>query len=69
MYNMGVSASETHSMKNTGISTTEAIEKNYCNAKIVIASETSAGLIQSAFGCGFEGKIPMKKLSQTFKIY
>lgn len=58
MFCMGVSASNTHSMKNTGMSTNEAITRI-----IKIATELQNSgkkvqvSIQSAFGCGFEGKI------------
>jgi hydroxymethylglutaryl-CoA lyase len=70
MYNMGVSASETHSMKNTGISTTEAAERIIAIAKTVIASGKRVQVsVQSAFGCGFEGKIPEEKVITIVRKY
>jgi hydroxymethylglutaryl-CoA lyase len=56
---MGVSASDTHSRKNTGMGTAEATGR-------IIAMARAAGLagaavqvsVQSAFGCGFEGLVP-----------
>jgi hydroxymethylglutaryl-CoA lyase len=56
---MGVSASDTHSRKNTGMSTAEAADRIIAMAKK--ASEAGATVqvsVQSAFGCGFEGVIP-----------
>ncbi len=56
---MGVSASDTHSRKNTGKGTIAAQQD-----VIVMALEAAfAGVIvqvsvQSAFGCGFEGRVP-----------
>jgi hydroxymethylglutaryl-CoA lyase len=59
LFCMGVSASETHSQKNTGMSIEEAQRRIIAMAKGVLASgkkvQTS---VQSAFGCGYEGKIP-----------
>lgn len=70
MYNMGVSASETHSIKNTGISTTEATERIIAIAKTVITSGKRVQVsVQSAFGCGFEGKIPDEKVITIVKKY
>lgn len=70
MYNMGVSVSETHSMKNTGISTIEAAERIIAIAKTVIASEKRVQVsVQSAFGCGFEGKIPEEKVIAIVQKY
>ncbi len=56
---MGVSASDTHSRKNTGMSTAEATDRIVAMAKS--AREAGAGVqvsVQSAFGCGFEGVVP-----------
>ncbi len=55
---MGISASETHSQKNTGMSSHEAqdrIIKMAVDAKQ--AGNQVQVSVQSAFGCGFEGKI------------
>ncbi len=59
MFCMGVSASETHSRKNTGMSVAEATER------IIAMAVQAAGAgkkvqvsVQSAFGCGYEGRVP-----------
>jgi len=56
---MGVSASETHSKKNTGMGIAEAA------GRIVAMGQTAAAAgkgvqvsVQSAFGCGYEGAVP-----------
>ena len=60
---MGVSASETHSRKNTGMGIAEASDRIIaigCRAR-------DAGLkvqvsVQSAFGCGYEGPVPEERV-------
>lgn len=67
---LGVSASETHSKKNTGMSTKEATQRI-----IKIAEDaTKAGKkvqvsVQSAFGCGFEGKISEVEVFRIINAY
>jgi hydroxymethylglutaryl-CoA lyase len=59
MFCMGVSASETHSRKNTGMSIAEATDRIIAMARR--ATETRARVqvsVQSAFGCGYEGRVP-----------
>jgi hydroxymethylglutaryl-CoA lyase len=70
MFCMGVSASETHSQKNTGMTSTEALSriipmvgKAFAGGKKVQAS------VQSAFGCGFEGPIDQHKVLEIVKAY
>jgi hydroxymethylglutaryl-CoA lyase len=56
---MGVSASDTHSRKNSGMSTAEAADRIIAMAKK--AGDAGAAVqvsVQSAFGCGFEGTVP-----------
>jgi hydroxymethylglutaryl-CoA lyase len=56
---MGVSASETHSRKNTGMTIAEAQQRIVATA--LAARAAGAGVqvsVQSAFGCGFEGEVP-----------
>jgi len=70
MFCMGVSASETHSKKNTGMSTLEALDRIIATAK----NAKSAGKeiqvsVQSAFGCGFEGKIPEERVIGIIEKY
>jgi hydroxymethylglutaryl-CoA lyase len=60
---MGVSASETHSKKNTGMSIAEATECIVAMAKqAVTASKRIQVSVQSAFGCGFEGPVPHERV-------
>jgi hydroxymethylglutaryl-CoA lyase len=56
---MGVSASDTHSRRNTGMGTAEATARIIAMAKA--AREAGAAVqvsVQSAFGCGYEGAVP-----------
>jgi hydroxymethylglutaryl-CoA lyase len=63
MFCMGVSASETHSQKNTGMTTAEATLRIIDMAKSATASGKNIQVsVQSAFGCGYEGKIPEDKV-------
>jgi hydroxymethylglutaryl-CoA lyase len=63
MFCLGVSASETHSRKNTGMGVAEATER-------IIAMALEAGAagkrvqvsVQSAFGCGYEGQVPQERV-------
>jgi hydroxymethylglutaryl-CoA lyase len=56
---MGVSASDTHSRKNTGMSTAEAADRIVAMAKTAAAAGVTVQVsVQSAFGCGFEGVVP-----------
>ncbi|RPJ43275.1 MAG: hydroxymethylglutaryl-CoA lyase [Candidatus Latescibacterota bacterium] len=60
---MGVSASETHSRKNTGMGTDEALSQILSMAvKAAAAGKTVQASVQSAFGCGFEGTIPRQRV-------
>ena len=56
---MGVSASETHSRKNAGMSVTEATGRIVSIARSALASGMQVQVsVQSAFGCGYEGRVP-----------
>jgi hydroxymethylglutaryl-CoA lyase len=60
---MGVSASDTHSRKNTGMSTAEATDRIITMART--AREAGAAVqvsVQSAFGCGYEGVVPESRV-------
>jgi hydroxymethylglutaryl-CoA lyase len=70
MFCMGVSASDTHSRKNTGMSTDEALQRITSMAQ----SATKAGKkvqvsVQSAFGCGFEGVVPQERVLGIVEKY
>ncbi|MBA4312952.1 MAG: hydroxymethylglutaryl-CoA lyase [Chlorobiaceae bacterium] len=70
MYCMGVSASETHSMKNTGMSTTEATERIISTAKQALSAGKKVQVsVQSAFGCGFEGPISSERVLEIVDKY
>jgi hydroxymethylglutaryl-CoA lyase len=70
MFCMGVSASDTHSRKNTGMGTEEATERIIAMAqKGVSAGSRVQVSVQSAFGCGFEGAIPAERVLGIIKRY
>ena len=70
MFCMGVSASETHSMKNTGMTTKEALERIIGMSRTVIESGKKIQVsVQSAFGCGYEGIIPEEKVLNIVRTY
>lgn len=59
MFCMGVSASETHSQKNTGMSIAEATDRIIAmGVRARDAGKRVQVSVQSAFGCGYEGKVP-----------
>lgn len=63
MFCMGVSASETHSKKNTGMTTDEALTRIIAMAKSALSAGKKVQVsVQSAFGCGFEGVIPKERV-------
>jgi hydroxymethylglutaryl-CoA lyase len=63
LFCMGVSASETHSRKNTGMGIEEAQKRIIEMAKDVMASGKKVqASVQSAFGCGYEGKVPEERV-------
>ncbi len=67
---LGVSASETHSKKNTGMGVEEAQERIINTAKKALSmGKTVQGSVQSAFGCGFEGKIDENKVMAIVARY
>jgi len=70
MFCMGVSASETHSKKNTGMTTTGALERIIPMAKQALAAGKKVqASVQSAFGCGFEGPIKQEDVLGIVKYY
>ena len=70
MFCMGVSASETHSQKNTGMTPSEAQSRIIPMAiKAMGAGKKVQASVQSAFGCGFEGPIPKEKVMGIVKAY
>ena len=70
MFCLGASASETHSRKNTGMGTDEAVARIIGAAKTAIAAGKKVQLsVQSAFGCGFEGPIPEERVLKMVRAY
>ncbi len=70
LFCMGVSASETHSQKNTGMSTAEATGRIIAMAGAGMkAGKRIQVSVQSAFGCGFEGPIPEENVLKIIKKY
>jgi hydroxymethylglutaryl-CoA lyase len=60
---MGVSASDTHSRKNTGMGTAEATDRIVAMAKTARDAGASVQVsVQSAFGCGYEGVVPQDRV-------
>lgn len=60
---MGVSASDTHSRKNTGMGTAEATGRIIAMGRQAMAAGKSVQVsVQSAFGCGYEGAVPQDRV-------
>ena len=67
---MGVSASDTHSRKNTGMSSEEATSRIIAMAQEASAQNKRVQVsVQSAFGCGFEGAIPVERVLTIVRRY
>jgi hydroxymethylglutaryl-CoA lyase len=70
MFCMGVSASETHSRKNTGMTTGEALGRVVpMAARAMAEGKRVQASVQSAFGCGFEGPIEAETVLDIVKSY
>lgn len=70
LFCMGVSASETHSRKNTGMSVDEALHRVIAMAlEARRAGREVQVSIQSAFGCGFEGEVPEARVIEIARTY
>jgi hydroxymethylglutaryl-CoA lyase len=70
MFCMGVSASETHSRKNTGMGIDEAAGRIIAmglNARS--AGKRVQVSVQSAFGCGYEGNVPEERVLALVRRY
>jgi hydroxymethylglutaryl-CoA lyase len=67
---MGVSASDTHSRKNTGMSTEEATNRIVAMAHQAQAAGARVQVsVQSAFGCGFEGLVPVDRVIEIVERF
>jgi hydroxymethylglutaryl-CoA lyase len=70
LFCMGVSASDTHSRKNTGMSTEEAATRIIAMGKQALGQGKRVQVsVQSAFGCGFEGEIPPERVLTIVRRY
>ncbi len=69
-FSMGASASDTHSRKNTGMSTEEAVTRIVAMAKRAVGAGMRVQVsVQSAFGCGFEGVVPKQRVLDIVARY
>jgi hydroxymethylglutaryl-CoA lyase len=67
---MGVSASETHSRRNTGMPIDEASARIIAMARRVVAAGGRVQVsVQSAFGCGYEGPVPAERVLGLVRRY
>jgi hydroxymethylglutaryl-CoA lyase len=70
MFCMGVSASETHSRKNTGMAVQEANERIVAIARRALAAGKRVQVsVQSAFGCGYEGAVPKERVVAIVRTF
>jgi hydroxymethylglutaryl-CoA lyase len=70
MFCMGVSASETHSRKNTGMAVAEATERIIAMARQALQAGKKVQVsVQSAFGCGYEGHVPPDRVIGIVRSY
>jgi len=70
MFCMGVSASETHSRKNTGMSIAEATGCIVAMARRALDAKAAVQVsVQSAFGCGYEGVVPESRVMDLVRRF
>jgi hydroxymethylglutaryl-CoA lyase len=70
LFCMGASASETHSLANTGMGSEEATTRIIATARKAVAAGQRVQLsVQSAFGCGFEGPVPEERVLEMVRAY
>lgn len=70
LFCMGASASDTHSRKNTGMGTVEAQRRIIAMGLAAQAAGKRVQVsIQSAFGCGFEGRVPEARVLEMAQGY
>lgn len=70
MFCMGVSASDTHSRKNTGMSADEAATRIISMALDAAKAGNPVQVsVQSAFGCGYEGRVPPERVMALVRRY
>jgi hydroxymethylglutaryl-CoA lyase len=70
MFCMGASASDTHSRRNSGMGTDEALRRIIGAAGRAVEAGVKVQVsVQSAFGCGFEGRIPEDRVLDMVRAY
>jgi hydroxymethylglutaryl-CoA lyase len=70
LFCLGVSASDTHSRKNTGMGSEEAQRRIIATAQAAAAAGKKVQVsVQSAFGCGFEGRVPDRRVLDIVQAY
>jgi hydroxymethylglutaryl-CoA lyase len=70
MFCLGASASETHSLKNTGMASMDATRRIIAAARQALAEGKKVQVsVQSAFGCGFEGPVPQERVLKMVSAY
>lgn len=70
MFCMGVSASETHSRMNTGMTIEEATNRILAMARMALEAGKKVQVsVQSAFGCGYEGHVPQERVMRIVERY
>lgn len=70
MFCLGASASETHSLKNTGMSSMDATRRIIGAGQQALAAGRKVQVsVQSAFGCGFEGPVAEQRVLEMAAAY
>lgn len=70
LFCMGASASETHSLANTGLGVDESVTRILATARKAADAGRPVQLsVQSAFGCGFEGAVPEDRVLDMVRAY
>jgi hydroxymethylglutaryl-CoA lyase len=65
-----VSASETHNRKNVGMSIAESLKGFEDVARVALqAGKTLRGYVVTAFGCPYEGRIPVGRVMHIIRTY
>jgi len=67
---VSVSASNTHSQKNAGMSRAQALEQGREMVRVARANQMHIiASVQCAFGCVYEGEIPAENVLETVQMY
>jgi hydroxymethylglutaryl-CoA lyase len=70
LFCLGASASDTHSRKNSGMGTDEALCRIVgAGRRAMDAGKKVQVSVQSAFGCGFEGRVPEERVLGMVRAY